>query len=57
MKQAKNPIDIETTNIESSVLAQNLDAAAGKIMMPIAINVPSAWKPATKLITIKNKKP
>ena len=30
MKQAKNPIDIETTNIESSVLAQNLDAAQVK---------------------------
>ena len=31
--------------------------AAGSTMMPTAISVPSAWKPATRLITSRARKP
>ena len=32
-------------------------AAAGRIMIPTAISVPSAWKPATRLSTSSTMKP
>ena len=44
------------TNIAGRLCAHNRATAAGSIIKPTAINVPSAWKPATRLSTTRNRK-
>ena len=51
------PIIIEIIIKLSSDLAQNRAVVAGRTIIPIDIKVPNARKPATKFITIRNKKP
>ena len=41
---------------EDGVFVQSWATAAGSIMRPTAIRVPSDWKPATRLMTNKKRK-
>ena len=44
------------TTSPPTLAAQNRAAAAGRIMMPTAISVPSAWKPPTRFSTTSARK-
>ena len=44
-----------TAIMAGSVVAQSRATAAGSIISPTAISVPSAWKPATRFATTRNR--
>jgi len=41
---------------DHTAVAQKRAAAAGSIIRPTAISVPSAWKPATRFSTTRTRK-
>ncbi len=53
---AISAISTEATIMPATSSAQKRAAIAGKSMMPTAISVPSAWKPATRFSTTSTRK-